>query len=308
MSQGYHIQNVEVRYDQADFRAFQDRLDADRVAADNRSLRAIFDMADKNKTFAKALHWAQSHDVKFMVDHSCQGIGGYYVLTDGVVAASQNSMMNKYSAVEMLTHEIRHAWQDYYGFIPSTARNVSEYFIKLALAEADAHAHQCVAAEEIRLDSYRNRNLEGMEDHLNALEQETQNGESLRRHFENWYAVGEGKTMFYGNAVSKRMGEDLGLADTAAIDNHTEFKSNKGAGKKGIEIATLSQVRAIGKSFNGVNYLNKMSNDTLLRKMLSPALAMTFFGAANSDQKKLMTDVRRAHLKLKKLAGRDVYL
>lgn len=308
MSQGYHIQNVEVRYDQAAFRAFQDRLDADRVAQDDKNLRAVFDMAANNRTFAGALHWAQSHDVKFMVDHTSVGVGGYYVLTDGVVAASKNSMLYMPSAVEIITHEIRHAWQDYYGLIPSTVRNVSEYFIKLSLIEADAHAHQCVAAEEIRLESYRKRNLGSMAGHITAIEQDIQNGESLRLHFENWYAVGEGKTTFYGNTISKRLGAQLGLADVVPVDHHYEFRSNKGAGKKGIEIATLAQVRALGKSFNGVNYLNRMRNDTLLRKMLNPSLAMTFFGAANNDQKKLMNDVRKTHLRWKKAAGRDVYL
>ena len=153
MSETPYITDVyagAVQWDQSTFHAFQASRDPEQVAADEQRLQHIFKAA-VSPTFKQALDWAIKNDVKFFIDHTLQRAGAYYTMGTGVVGIAARNTGNAEMAEPLLVHEIRHAWQDKQGFIPTIGRNFAEYFMQIALLEADALAYERVTRSEDEL-------------------------------------------------------------------------------------------------------------------------------------------------------------
>ncbi len=122
-------------------------MSAARVTQDRKLLRQLMRDAKRSPTAQSALNWAKAHGIKFIVDHTTNA-GGYYCTSTGVVALSAAALdrtWDPYYGVEVLVHEIRHAWQDHHGIIPSVdnyrTADLARISILQALYLADEFAH-----------------------------------------------------------------------------------------------------------------------------------------------------------------------
>jgi len=109
---------------------------------------------------------------------------------------------------------------------------------------------------------------------------------------------------FYGDYGSKVSGRQWGVYKDTIKDISFEFKVATPALLAGIDITNIQDVLQLGNSFSGAgNYLAALQPDVLPKKILRPSLANSFWRAANDDQKKLTTEIRKAYLR-RKLATR----
>ncbi len=189
----------------------------------------------------EALDWAQAHGIEFIVDHTTIA-GGYYFPGSGVVGLSKRMMNNKSYIVGALVHEIRHAWQDYYHMLPTAGKSFAGYFMREALIEADATAHQSLATRQYDLkrqiaivkdlmaQDWPELKPGQYEAQLKKCEQtlaDTQrNPELLWDGFNRWYL--SSKPSSYGNAALRRFAATLGVPNTETKDYMFEYEPYEG--------------------------------------------------------------------------------
>jgi hypothetical protein len=276
-------------WDQSDFEAFRNRLPQRRLADDESRLNELFNYAASVPELKRALCWAKAHGVRFMVDHSTNAYG-YYSWGTGIVAIAENltGALWRHTAVGTLVHEIRHAWQDYHGMLPTADAEFSASFIKTGLMEADASAHGDLARDQFCLR--QNGQFAG------SLAKELADEEAaLWKRFHDWYR--SANPISYGTQVMAFAAQRLGIKAAVPHDFRQEFRP-KDCFKPGpgIEYTRDEQLRRLGKGFDGRNYFNKADRRELYAEILSPSLAMQFFGHA-SRPSKLAQEVWRRELK-----------
>ncbi len=114
--------------------------------------------AMQSRTAARALAWAAAHEVKIAFACLPVHVSGIYSVITGQVKLSHGYGKDGYvsnSAVESLTHEIRHAWQDKRGLLPHFHEHKLRFGklettqAQLALCEADAAAVGGMAWREV---------------------------------------------------------------------------------------------------------------------------------------------------------------
>lgn len=118
-------------------------------AADRKWMESIFDVAAAASPVARqALAWAAAQKVSVRVQAELQGSGAYDYL--GHVMIRRGPHTDIVGVVGTLVHEIRHAWQDYYGLLGAggPARSLNDRLIGNALTEADAYAFGELAKAE----------------------------------------------------------------------------------------------------------------------------------------------------------------
>ncbi len=297
----------EVRWNQSSFEALRATWSAERIVEDEKRLKEIFDLAAEVPLLAQALDWANSHDVRFFIDRTAVDCGAYYSRNTGVLAitekTAQNIKQNTKYAVEAITHEIRHAWQDYYGLANSASfGSFSESFIKTALFEADAGAFGKRAADQYSAAVLRKQGAEISDALQTSLANESAD---LMEKFLSWFSK-PSYLQYYGTRASKSFGRIWGVFRTndtkpneSPPDRGPEIGSGTGLGD-GINTANIQDVLRLGKGFSGThNYLVALPPDTLPKKILRPSLANIFWGAADNDQKKLTAEIRKAFLRRK---------
>ena len=330
----------KVRWDQSAYKKMRVTWSPERKAEDGKLLRKIFRMAAASPLLAEEIKWARAHGIKFFIDRTAVNCGGYYTPGAGVVAiaakyASPETMED--FAFEVMGHEIRHAWQDYHGYI-GIKRNIlisefSRELLQVALYEADAKAYgrlvgrqmnlafrkqaikeiEAAEAKEPPLKSPREReNRQRIREVVRMRRRESLEFEeqSLRdtngiliAEFKKWF---ETSSVYYGDACSKRLGRAWGVYAGDLPRRNFEFQAYVSRFTPGIDVDDMQSVLRLGRSFSGTgNYLAKMSPDILLKQILRPSLADTFWGAANDDQKKLTTVLRKAFLKASRVTVRD---
>ena len=226
-------------------------------------LREVMHLARHSKTAQAALAWAQAHDIKFMIDFDTTA-GGYYTRQTGVVAISHAAAAGKHGmfyAVEVLTHEIRHAWQDHYGLLPNIynyrGADLGRVTIQQALYEADAYAHGKLAAAQCMGEVGSPLNY-------------------LRYHFQSWYAGNFSD--LYGVKQREYQGAMVGIQECTVPNNRTELKGSFLAeARAGINPWRREDIEKLGKSFADVNYLSSWKHDSLWRRILSPSAATRQF-------------------------------
>jgi hypothetical protein len=286
-------QKPEVKWDQTSFEKLKATWSPERIAQDEKTLKKIFNLAAGAPLMAEALEWAQQHGVKFFIDHKASSnIGGYYAEGTGVLGVTESMLDNPASAVTVITHEIRHAWQDYQGFnapdyvIVANNPDFTKHFIRYALVEADAKAYGEYAALQYQ--------------YKEALNQNPAQDESayFRKGFLSWFASPATKS-FYGDWASKLYGQYYGVYKGALPVGPLEFRSPVPPLGNGINIDSVKDVLRLGENFSGTkNYLaelDKLQPDLLPKKILDRSLANTFWGAANDNQKKLVAEIGQAY-------------
>lgn len=112
----------------------------------------VLQEAQHSPTARAALAWAEAHDVNIMLlDTGGQGMSARYFSHLGQISLYRDSIYSVEIAVHVLVHEIRHAWQDHHGLLPSRLENIPFYegMTTTALYEADAYALQCLVQDEV---------------------------------------------------------------------------------------------------------------------------------------------------------------
>ena len=295
----------DMKWDQSAYEALRATWPPERIAEDERALKEIFKLAEDCPLLAEELEWAKQHGIKFFIDHQAVNLGGYYKQGMGVVVIAENFFEDPANAVEALAHELRHAWQDYHGLVRLDYYNFDKYSIQDALREADAFAFGRLAQSQYLTTTLEKK---GAMVAYPAIE-----NERLAALFMHWFSpqnltgTGQSFTGFYGDASSKRFGQGYGLfpVDNTKPDKGLPVRQKElavtlyGLGQ-GINVDNIQDVLRLGVNFSGTaNYLAQMQPDILLKKVLRPSLAHTFWGVANAKQKKLTTEIRKSGLRQK---------
>ncbi len=293
----------ENKWQQAPFDALRKTFDRKRKQADDRRLKRIFKEIAKVPMMKEALDWADKHGVRYMIDHTCVNIGGYYTVGTGVVAISHfSAYMGPSEQVRVLSHEIRHMWQDWHGMIPTYAKNFGDYFIRLGLIEADARAYERLATEQFVLTNAEDVEAMASDKYYARIRDKVSRPqEFLWNSFLEWFDKKSTSTQFYGDHASKSIGRDRGIASAVPTDRRFEFKPYPEGSEpriEGINIARIDDVMRLGEGFNGKQsyFAGQDRRDELLKKIIVPSLSSTFYGAATKKQKGLVEQIRKIDL------------
>lgn len=298
---------TEKTWHRADYDAFQAGLSPERKAADAALLQRILDAAAEVPTLKEELAWARAHGVEFFVDRTAVNVSGYYTHGTGVLGISAAEAEKNFDyIVGTLAHEIRHAWQDWNDLRKRGTSDFASYYISDALIEADAHAY----GERVRAE-YKALKLtkEGQPIPADLQTLLDDKEEHLRKGFLSWYA-NPGKTRYYGEKAL-RLCFNAAVKDPAKkvepVDHKYEFKHGaipKPPTKLGI--TGIKDVLPLGQDFSGSgNYLAGIPSETWLKRILRPALAYTFWGAANDNQRKMAVEVRKENARARVAAARE---
>ena len=292
----------EVKWDQTAYEALRATWSAERVAADEKRLKEMFNLAADSPLLAQELAWAEQHGIRLFVDHTVINLAGYYVPDMGVVAVAANGAHTQAKYVEALAHELRHAWQDYHGLLNRQSASFSAFFIKGALVEADAEAFGQRARDEYEAAQLKKQNKPVPEDLVESLENESYD---LAGKFVSWFLT-PFHLQYYGRQYSQGYAAVVPAckSDVAEGERQIKLPGNRELEAKrdgrgpGINIHNLQDVMQLGRRFSGVrNYLTQLGPDTLPKLVLSPALADSFYDSATAEQKKLTTRLRKADLR-----------
>ncbi len=299
----------------------------ERAIWDDERLLALRAAMRESKTASAALDWADRHGIELIVDHSVRA-GGYYWPGTGVVAVSARQLGSDSflaTAVNTLTHEIRHAWQDYHGLIycPTNDEGATSPLGRdLAiegLFEADATVNGRLAEAEYKYNRTQQRvdMLRGLqkeqpergrgellkifEKSARAEQRESNASESaLWKTFSAWYAAWGGA---YGRPRRSEYAHALGLAP-AANDHGFEYRRPDGCALMAPpDFSRREVLDQLGRSFAGVNYLHStQARDTVARLLLSPGAAERYFprtvkAAARGRPDALTRKIRAAQLR-----------
>ena len=230
---------------------------------EQRLLRQVMRQAKGSPTAQAALAWAKAHNIRFIIDFTTTA-GGYYTRQSGVVAISRAAAEGRLGmvyGVEVLVHEIRHAWQDHHRLLPNTydyrEADLARSTIQQALYEADAYAHGKLASAQCMGEVGSPLNY-------------------LRYHFRNWYAGN--RADIYGNSQREYQGAMLRVGSCKAPNHQTELKGSYLCEvRAGLNPWRREDIGKLGKSFADLNYLSGWKNDYLWKRILSPESAVRQF-------------------------------
>ncbi len=311
-------------WNKAPLEAFRAGLTAERRDMDDERLLQVFNLSAKVPELKDALDWATEHGVEFIIDRQAR-CGGYYWPGSGVVALVERSSFHSDARLAgVVVHEIRHAWQDYYGMIATAETTFTNYFIKTALIEADATAHQMLAEGQMGIVSSREYLAKPLPAHKNEVpyfliyreemaaaiaekEEKLSNREAfLWQAFRGWYS--SFNPPLYGDAALRLFGKKLGIPEISQRNIGYEFKPESLSMHKGVDFTRDEQLRRLGKGFKVGNYFNVAARHELAKRMFSPSLAACIFDEEARKPQPLVAEVRRRELLLKRHKGQGVMI
>lgn len=277
--------SIGTAWDQQCFLAFQESLSQQRRQLDEFLLRRLLQRSSEYSLLARLLEWGDKHGVRYMIDRKCPENMAYYIPGTGVVALTQHAIQ-AIDAPAMLGHEVRHAWQDYYGLLHTMGKNFSSFFIRAALVEADAFAFQSVSERDSRFAT-RTGSLSFITRPDNEID--------LAGYFRDWFSLSV-RAGWYGRRYLSAAMNQNGLAAPEDISARFEFLSECEA-RYGLFLENLDDVTRLGKVPGGGNYMKRVGHDFLLKTALSPSLATTFYGHASRQERADAEVQRKAALK-----------
>jgi hypothetical protein len=280
----------------------------ERKAADAKLLSNFFKLAAQVPQMKEALDWANDHGVEFIVDRTAKA-NGYYGSRTGIVGLSANVLKDPATAVGTVTHEIRHAWQDWYGMLSHPIERFADYFIRIVLIEADAEAFGARARRQYALRQKQSeyshgiyklipgkKRIEKIEQQIEALQK---NPDVLWEGFLGWFH--RGRAAVYGDAAMKNLAKELGVPNIKRKDYNFEFKPFGGRElpeRPAVDFTQEDQLRRLGKGFTGKNYFNGAARREDLRSIFRPDMAERFYNRKNL-RPKLMNEIRKRVLRQK---------
>lgn len=306
-------------WDQASFHLFQAQRLPEMVAEDARRLRHIF-QESSSPTFQKMVAWALENDVVFFIDHTLKRAGAYYTMGTGAVGLNASYADNPMQAAPLIGHEIRHAWQDKNGFIPTVGRDFAEYFMQISLMEADAFAFERLIEEEeaaywgmgddfgVTIDN------EDIDLGAGVFEDPAKNPQKvLQEAFTKWTGR---RGQLYGDTAARYFGTQLGIPGITPTDFRMSFQPYRDSDKPvihGIDVRDVEKALKAGKGFGSDdNYLDTPEMRAYLEnKLLKPGLAQKFYRASNNLPplvKEVNKRLRKAQAAHRQKTGSDLYL
>ena len=239
----------------------------ERRAEDAKLLAGIFNLAAKVPQLKEALDWARDHGIEFVVDRTTKKANGYYCGRTGVVALTAAVLKDPATAVGTITHEIRHAWQDWYGLLARKSGRFADYFSATAMIEADAEAFGARARAQYALrqkqESYRRGlyRLLPMKRFIAKLEKQIEASQKepavLWQGFISWFQRGRGYS--YGLRAMENLAHEFGVPGVVPKDINAEFRpfgDRELPERAGPDFRQDDQRRRLGKGFSGANYFN----------------------------------------------------
>jgi hypothetical protein len=251
-------------WEQGDYAEFYWSLPRARRRGDEDRLAGLFTRAAKVPKLAEALGWAEAHDVKYYIDMKMADLACYTPGT-GVVGIGRRSFLIPSRAVEAISHETRHAFQDLHGLLPSAGQDFLSSWITEAAVEADAGAFGFAAGRE---DNRVHHPL------LSAVRQE----KPLWTAFTRWYASALPKD--YGPAKAELYAARLGLLPRAPGSAfQTEFVQEQDIPPRSDTLLTPeARITALNRDFSGRPWFNAAAAPGFIREITDPARAARFFG------------------------------
>lgn len=292
-------------WDKSGLQPYREKIGAEREAGDKRKIESIFNMAVKVPALKEALDWANAHGIDFIIDRNMAAWGMYHPGT-GILSVSEKlfEQDRKEILVEALTHEIRHAWQDWNGLLPAPSTSFTGLYIGQALIEADAYAYGFQAKHQYNMS----RGATAKSDPW-----------ILREGFDHWFSssmassYGVRTLAAFGRSSNKPFVPRDKFENTVAERSAVipEFRHpRKHPFPKGISPDDDSLAK-LGRGFTGGgSYFNRKMRDKIIRKVFATSAAMVFFKQeskphemANDLRKREMKDQRRKRI-LEKLQQR----
>lgn len=300
-------------WDRTTFAFYRDKIaNTLRVVEDRKRLRTLMRKAQRSPTAQSALAWAKAHGIEIIVDHTTNA-GGYYNRATGVVAVSLAVMqrprghVDYYYDVEVLVHEIRHAWQDHHGMLPQhydyKKADLGRSIIQQALYEADAYAHGQMANMECAPAKERHYWRAWRGDQGLPHKQWDDPHRFMRYAFKQWYAGN--RATFYPSHQLKFQAAALKLTQRDHLgrpiavkppDYQTEMRPVIAPSNAGLDPWRREDIEKLGASFAGVNYLAGWRDDELWSRALSPSSAIAHFTDRGARVDPLALEVRKQQL------------
>lgn len=238
---------------------------------DKQDVADIIAYAESHSAVARqAMAWARAHNVVFAAG-AHKTAQAYYENGLVVLCLPDHDSKNRYidypKYAGALVHEIRHAWQDYYGLLGVGARGLtaathvrtSDHLIANALYEADAYAMGELAIKEC-IRPHGVKNPEG----------------ELRFKFRQWFSQHARSYHKTQTQYLQRMKKPLGRVLSAVFDTfarRTPLPAHA-------QIDWQLYLSKLGRTFDGFDYIasgNGGLRDMVLREVLSPSRALGQF-------------------------------
>jgi len=215
--------------------------------------------------------WVKKNNVEIWLDYTCEGAAGYYI--PGTNTVFLNAHTSDLQLVGVLSHELRHCWQDHNSFLPTVISDANSYLLKMRMIEADAAAVETQILSEIRvLDARYDFNLrqkvflQSYDDVLKSKPQYAQGKEALYAGFVTWFGNTQNRD-FYDERFLSTVEMAYRIGSHREIDCDLEYL--KGTAYKvppnilGLDVSQGKNMVHLGQAFNGVtdvNYLQEIAD------------------------------------------------
>ncbi len=255
---------------------------------DEAQLADICSLSEQSPTAQQALRWAVLNGLRVGFGTMAQESLGHYNCQTGRITLSPRLKAVPRQMLRVLTHEIRHAWQDNRGFLAhySTAHfqqgNLAVMLAQTALCEADAKAVDLAVTAELRLGPA------GATAYFGSAAQMA----DMRNFFLYWF---ERYSHMYGTATR---GEHRVRLTMAAQDAPACIAPT------GIDPYDHVQVVNLGRGFTGNrNYLAGLERDAFARFILAPEYLLSDHNLNNAAAQQESAVIRKVQLRNRLKAG-----
>lgn len=250
--------------------------DPARRKKDKARIRDIRRLMAKSPLGKELLNWADENNIRIEMDHQTKA-GGYYYQGYKIVAL--NAASDNLTLVGTLAHEIRHAWQDSHGMIPSLSDNLAQlqapedYITQIKFIEADAFA----VGESVRRTVSAKRRQEMKEDwllqsatqdlDLSALEHmfdpprvNEETPELLAQRFTQFFNDAWRRN-FYEDRCLKTYAKNIGVADIKIPCGSGEYfdeKTRTATHQDGLDLNNPQKIYLLGDLLGKGNYMEHL--------------------------------------------------
>jgi len=229
----------------------------------------------KSSLGKELLKWADENDIRIEMDHQTQA-GGYYYPGYKIVAL--NATSDNLTLVGTLAHEIRHAWQDSHGMIPSLTKDwdslqsVGDYITQIKFIEADAFAvgetvRRTVAAkrDQERREEWEMQFSEKGIDPLSfsASIQDKETPELLAKWFTQFFND-PWRRDFYEDRCLKTYAKHIGIADIKIPCGSGEYfdeNTKTAIDQKGLNLRDPQKIHLLGDMLGKGNYMDHLPTE-----------------------------------------------
>lgn len=254
-----------------------DRQPPMRRKKDAQKIRKVRSLMMKSPLGKELLKWADDHGIRIVIDRQTQA-GGYYYPGYKIVALNGN--LDNLTLTGTLAHEIRHAWQDSHGMIPSLTKDwhrlqsAGDYIAQIKLIEADAFAVGEAVKRSVSDKCYYERREEwALQFPEKAAEQNmftadpVNREDSLRlaRNFRSFF-VNAWRRDFYEDRCLKTYARHIGVADIkipCGTGEYFDENTKSTRHQDGIDLYNPEQLRLLGDLLGRGNYMDHLSPEKI---------------------------------------------